>query len=200
MQSTSSYRLILASSSPRRQELIRLLKLPYDIRVGRVDERIASDMTPEQIVRELSMRKAQAIHEEMTRLEGRTVIIGADTVVTFDERIFGKPKDDQDAFRMLDQLQGNTHHVYSGVACVDVESRRAIVDHCVTAVTFKPLSARQIERYIETGEPHDKAGAYGIQGLGATFIEKIEGDYFNVVGLPLSLLSDMLGRLGIRVI
>lgn len=199
LQSISQYRLILASSSPRRQELIRLLKLPYDIRVSRVDERIAADATPEQIVHELSVRKAQAVHDEMTHPERNGIIIGADTVVVFDKHILRKPKDERDAFQMLDTLQGNTHHVYSGVACIDAESGRAIVDHCVTAVMFKPLSARRIKRYIATGEPYDKAGAYAIQGLGATLIEKIEGDYFNVVGLPLSLLSDMLGKFGVRV-
>lgn len=191
--------LILASSSPRRQELIRLLGLPHHIVVSNVDERIESVMTPKQVVRELSLRKARAVYREVKGTQDG-VIIGADTIVVFNDSILGKPKHEQDAFHMLNALQGNTHQVYSGITCIDTETGKTNVDHRLTLVTMKPLSEQQIKRYIETGEPHDKAGAYGIQGFGATIVEKIDGDYFNVVGLPLSLLSDMLRDFGIEVI
>lgn len=193
-------RLILASSSPRRQELIRLLGQSYDIVVSRVDERITTEMPPAQVVHDLSIRKARAVYNEIKDSQKDGIVIGADTIVVLNDKILGKPKDEQEAFQMLHALQGNTHHVYSGVACIDLESGETLVDHCKTAVTIKPLSEQEIRRYIQTGEPKDKAGAYGIQGIGAVIVEKIEGDFFNVVGLPLSLLSDMLKRFGIEVI
>jgi septum formation protein len=194
------HHLILASSSPRRQQLVGLLGLPYDIVVKPVDERIHSDMSPEKVVRELALRKARAVFAEVRERKKGSIIIGADTIVVLDGTILGKPKDEQDAFRMLSSLQGRTHQVYSGVACIDTVSGKTVVDYCVTSVTIKPLSERQIRRYVQTGEPNDKAGGYGIQGYGALIVEKIDGDYFNVVGLPLSRLSDMLCEFGIEVI
>lgn len=191
--------LILASSSPRRQELIRTLNIPYVIQASEVDESTPKDWSPAQIVEELALRKAAKVKDE---LGGQTkgIVIGADTIVVLDYRVLGKPKDAEDAASMLNLLQGKTHQVYSGVACMDAATGETIVSHRITHVRMKSLSAEQIASYVASGEPSDKAGAYGIQGLGATIVDSIEGCYFNVVGLPLSLLSDMLAKMGVNVL
>ncbi|WP_282941271.1 Maf family protein [Paenibacillus sp. RC67] len=201
MSITVQKKLILASSSPRRQELIRSLQLPYEIRVSDVNEDTEPGLRPDEIVEQLSSRKALAVCE-MYKKEHRTdgIVIGSDTIVVVDGEVLGKPKDKQDAFRMLNSLQGRKHEVFTGVACIDLSTGQQLVSHHVTSVYMKTLTPTQIERYIDTGEPMDKAGSYGIQGLGATIIERIDGDYFNVVGLPVSLLSDLLERLGIAVL
>ncbi|NDI34035.1 Maf family protein [Chengkuizengella sediminis] len=192
--------LILASSSPRRQELIRSLNLPYTICVSDVDETLTEILTPVEMVKVLSTKKATAVFEKIKSKNKHGIIIGADTIVVKDGRIFGKPKDKNDAISMLLQLQGTTHEVYSGIACIDSDSGKILVESQKTIVHMKSLKIEQIERYVNTGEPMDKAGAYAIQGLGATMVDSIEGSYFNVVGLSLSLLSEMLGEFGIEVI
>lgn len=192
--------LILASSSPRRQELIRSLGLPYIIRVSDADETVEGEITPSEMVEMLSLRKAATVREQLRSSGEQGVIIGSDTIVVFDGKVLGKPADEQDSFRMLKWLQGATHQVYSGIACVDAATGKQAVAHRITQVRMKPLSDEQIWRYIATGEPKDKAGSYAIQGLGATIVDSIEGDYFNVVGLPLSLLSDLLLEFDIRVL
>lgn len=201
MTITMQKKLILASSSPRRQELIASLQLPFEIKVSDVNEDTEPGLSPAEVVEQLSSRKAAAVcemYKEEQRKDG--IVIGSDTIVVLEGQVLGKPKDRQDAFRMLSALQGREHRVYTGVACVDLSSGQQLISHQVTLVYMKPLTQTQIERYIDTGEPMDKAGSYGIQGLGATIVERIEGDYFNVVGLPMSLLSDMLQRLGIVVL
>lgn len=194
--------LVLASSSPRRQELIRGLGLPYEIIVSDVDEDTEPGMTPSRIVEELSRRKANAVYErckEAGKIR-QGIVIGSDTIVVLDGEVLGKPVDEEDSLRMLLSLQGRSHQVYSGVACMDLESGEERISHHVTNVHMKSLSKEQILRYIQTGEPKDKAGSYAIQGLGATIVDRIEGDYFTVVGLPMSLLSDLLGQLDVAVI
>ncbi|MFE5320155.1 Maf family protein [Paenibacillus sp. NPDC056579] len=201
MTITMQKKLILASSSPRRQELIASLRLPFEIKVSDVSEDTEPGLSPAEVVEQLSSRKAAAVcemYKEQQRNDG--IVIGSDTIVVLNGEILGKPKDKADAFRMLNGLQGREHYVYSGVACIDLSTGKQIVSHQVTLVYMKPLTKTQIERYIDTGEPMDKAGSYGIQGLGATIVERIEGDYFNVVGLPVSLLSDLLQQFGIAVI
>ncbi|MBP1995922.1 Maf family protein [Paenibacillus eucommiae] len=200
MAQASHKLLILASSSPRRQELIRSLGWPFEIRVSEADETVEDLLSPAQIVEMLSLRKANAVYAQRSHSEPSAVVIGSDTIVVFDGQVLGKPVDEEDSFRMLSALQGNTHEVFSGVACVDSATGEHIVSHRVTRVKMKPLSSEQIARYIATGEPSDKAGSYAIQGLGATIVEGIEGDYFNVVGLPLSLLSDQLKSFNIHVL
>jgi septum formation protein len=192
--------LILASSSPRRQELIRSLGLPYEIISSNADESVDDKLTPAEIVEVLSLRKAQTVCEVIRSSDKQGIVIGSDTIVVFEGQILGKPKDGKDSFRMLSALQGNTHQVFSGVACVDSQTGAFQVSHRVTNVTMKSLTDEQIRRYIATGEPQDKAGSYAIQGLGATIVEGIEGDYFNVVGLPLSLLSDLLKAYNIHIL
>jgi septum formation protein len=192
--------VILASSSPRRRELIRSLQLPYEIIVSHADETTPPGMPPAEIVETLSLRKAAAVREKIREADKDGVIVGSDTIVVLDGKVLGKPENEEDSFRMLQSLQGRTHQVYSGIACLDAATGRQSTAHRMTLVTMKPLGEEQIWRYIRTGEPKDKAGSYAIQGLGATIVERIEGDYFNVVGLPVSLLADMLREYGIEVL
>lgn len=197
MNTSASPRIVLASSSPRRQELLRLLQLPFVISASGADEDYDPDWPPGKIVEILATRKAQAVSDKLEKAD--QIIIGSDTLVFCEGKVLGKPLDHDDAFQMLRLLSGNRHEVYTGVACLQQWTGELTVRHRVTSVHMKSLNDAKIERYIATGEPNDKAGAYAIQGLGSAFIESIEGCYFNVVGLPLSLLSDMLAVYGIEV-
>jgi len=188
--------LTLASSSPRRRELLQTLGIPFTIQTSDVDETTAPDLSPSDVVEELAVRKARAVAS--TQKEG--VVLGSDTIVVLEEQILGKPADEADAFRMLTMLQGREHTVYSGVALIDAASGRVEVSHSRTQVRIRPLTQAEIESYIATREPMDKAGSYAIQGIGATIVEGIMGDYFTVVGLPLSLTAQMLSRFGITVL
>lgn len=189
-------RIILASSSPRRRELLQSLGLAFEVNASNVDETTEPGLGPVEVVEQLSLRKAQAVAKGIVD----AVIIGSDTIVVLDEDILGKPNDEQDAFGMLERLQGRSHHVYSGVTCIDTGMNKTLTSHRKTRVHMKPLSHDLIQRYIATGEPMDKAGSYAIQGIGATLIESIEGCYFNVVGLPLFLLSEQLEQFQIRIL
>lgn len=186
---------ILASSSPRRRELLAGLGIQFSIDPSTEEESFEDGTPPGEIVKLLSLRKANSVAAKYER----GFIIGADTIVVFGDEILGKPSDREDAFAMLSKLQGKEHTVFSGIAIVDAGNGGSKVSYSSTKVKMKSLSEDQINRYIDTGEPHDKAGAYAIQGYGATIIEKIDGDYFTVVGLPLSLLSDMLADFGVDV-
>lgn len=195
---------MLASSSPRRQELIRLLGLDVPIRIltSDADETIAPGWTPAEAAEKLALRKARAVREllEPSSRAG-AVVVGADTIVVLDGQILGKPRDAEDARRMLGLLQGRAHEVITGVAVL--YERGGTVEraaHSLTYVSMKPLSAERIARYVASGEPLDKAGSYGIQGLAASFVDRIDGCYFNIVGLPLALLSDLLADSGVRTI
>jgi septum formation protein len=188
--------LILASSSPRRSELLRSLDLPFRIQASDVDETFESHMTPANVVEELSFRKANAVAATLSQ----GIVIGSDTIVVLRGAILGKPEDEADAFRMLNQLQGQTHEVYTGVTCMDAANPKVVTNHRKTAVTMRSMTDDQILRYIATGEPMDKAGSYAIQGIGATLVDQIEGCYFNVVGLPLALLTDQLKEFDINVL
>ncbi len=199
-----SQRLIyLASSSPRRQELVRMLQLPVHIYPSNTDESIDPGTPPAHIVEQLSMRKASAVKQHIlaeseSAVDG--VILGSDTIVVLNGQVLGKPTDANHANEMLSALQGHTHEVLTGIALLDLKTEHAIIRHRITKVTMKQLTTNQIDRYIATGEPLDKAGSYGIQGIGATLIDSIDGCYFNVVGLPISLLSDMLDEMGMGVL
>lgn len=196
---TAARTLILASSSPRRQELIRRLGLPVRVVPSLADESVETN-EPRGIVEQLSLRKAEAVAVRLPEGERTGIIVGSDTIVALDGQVLGKPRDGRHAAEMLQSLQGRSHEVYSGVALIDLEDGRRMVSSSRTVVRMKPLSAERIERYIRTGEPADKAGGYAIQGLGAALVDRIEGDYYTVVGLPLSLLSDMLRELGAEVL
>lgn len=173
--------IILASQSPRRRELLKRITENFEIKVSDVDESLPDGITPEEAVNYLSYIKAEPF-----RSDG-DIVIGADTVVAIDNTILGKPADESDARRMLKMLSGRTHSVFTGVTVLNGEDRDTF--SVETRVTFHELSQDDIDRYISTGEPMDKAGAYGIQGCGALLVKCINGDYFNVVGLPISELN-----------
>lgn len=184
--------LLLASSSPRRRELIRFLQLPVEILVNDVDETVEEGLTPAQIVETLSERKASASLGAAKEENKDGILIGSDTIVVVDGMVLGKPQDQADAARMLGLLQGRSHQVYTGLCCIDTESGRTIISHTVNNVTFRAMNEKEIAGYIQTGEPMDKAGSYGVQGLGSIFIERIDGDFYSVMGLPLNLLYQLL--------
>ncbi|TMV52923.1 septum formation protein Maf [Paenibacillus mesophilus] len=191
--------LILASGSPRRQELIRTLGLPFTIDPADVDETMPEGTAPDVLVEELSLRKARAVAGRGGHERGG-IVIGSDTVVVLDGRILGKPRDEADAFDMLKAIAGRTHQVYTGITCIDISGETVLTRHEVSDVTIKPLDDDRIRRYIATGEPADKAGAYAVQGIGALIVKRIEGDYFNVVGMSVRLLGEMLEEMGVRVL
>ena len=180
--------VILASQSPRRKELMQLLETPFVVRVSDVEETLEPGLSPAQQVAQISRRKAEAV--ERTEQD---VVIGADTVVVYGDVVLGKPSDEADARRMLTMLSGKTHHVMTGLTVLYRE--QVITQTIITEVTFRELSQKEIDRYIATQEPMDKAGSYGIQGGAARFVEQIRGDYYNVVGLPVCRLSQILCRL-----
>ena len=176
--------IILASKSPRRQELLKLITKDFVIKSANVDETIPEGFSPAQAVEYLSSIKAAPF------ANGMDTVIGADTVVAFQGEILGKPENDEDAFRMLKLLSGKEHSVFTGVTVMKPDSRKTF--SVETKVKFFELTDDEIIKYINTGEPADKAGAYGIQGYGSLLVEKIDGDYFNVVGLPVSQLNRIL--------
>lgn len=187
-------RIILASQSPRRQELLRILGIPFEVIVSDTDENI-THTDPARVTEELSKQKALAVAQQVP--EG--IILGADTVVSLEGRILGKPADQKAAYEMIHSLQGKSHMVYTGVTiCIKREdSRRIFTFSEGTKVKVAQMSEEEIRGYIETREPYDKAGAYGIQGIFSKFIEGIEGDYFNVVGLPVHRLYRELQTRGL---
>lgn len=191
-------KIILGSASPRRRELMEQLGAKFEVRVSEKEE-VYHSTEPEEIVKELALMKAENVAADLKEDRGEdikdTVILGADTVVVLDGEILGKPKDEEDAFRMLGNLRGRGHMVYTGVAMLDYDeegNRRVKRKTVETKVFVHGMSNREIREYIATGEPVDKAGAYGIQGQFARFIDRIEGDYYNVVGLPVSCVYRLL--------
>lgn len=181
--------LILASKSPRRKELLELLGVRFDVVTADTDES-ASEKDPKTLVELLAERKGQAVRELLAaqgRLSSDTVILSADTVVSVDGEILGKPRDADDAGRMLRLYSGRTHEVVSGICLLS--ATRSGVAHEVTEVEFEPLDEATIARYIRTERPFDKAGAYAIQGMASAYIKGIHGDYFNVVGLPIHRMN-----------
>lgn len=235
-------RIVLASASPRRRELIEMLGFTADIMPSHVDETVDDGLNPYEIVEELSLRKASSVMEYLNlSASERGIVIGSDTIVVLDGEILGKPADRDEAQAMLYKLQGKTHEVYTGLACVRLRSAEeaekgrannaihaetaadhtlvkrfgdigeyrilsvtpdgradAITGHTVSKVTFRTMTAGEIEDYVRTGEPLDKAGSYGVQGFGALFVEKIEGDFYSIMGLPINLLYEVLSVFQIR--
>lgn len=182
-------KIVLASGSPRRKELLEQVGLKFDIIPAKGEEVITSDI-PCEVVQELSKQKAAEIAKQFENED--VLVIGADTLVAFGDKIMGKPKDEEMAYKMLSELQGNTHQVYTGVTLIKKE--KTVTFYEKTDVYFYPMTKNEIEDYIATREPMDKAGAYGIQGIGAKFVKGINGDYNNVVGLPVArLLREMKG-------
>ena len=179
--------LILASASPRRKELLSLFGIPFVIRVADIDETMDPEKAPFDEVARVSRRKAMAV-----QAQPGDVVIAADTIVVCEGKVLGKPKDKEEASRMLNLLSGRDHQVMTGCTVLRGSESETFTD--VTDLHFRPLSQKEIDRYIASGEPMDKAGAYGIQGGAALFCEKMNGDYYNVMGLPVCRLWQTLRR------
>jgi septum formation protein len=189
-------KLILASASPRRAEILRNAGIQFEIRKTDVDEsRIVGEL-PGDYVRRLALAKALSAAAEYRDPIDKTLILGADTVVVVDADILGKPASQDDARSMLRRIGGRVHEVHTGLALVRTPGTMQRVVEEITRVHFASLAAQEIEDYIATGEPFDKAGAYGIQGIGGRYVTRIEGCYFNVMGLPLARLWSLLRELG----
>ena len=184
-------RFILASASPRRKEILEKAGYSFEIIVSDADENITEDLSPEKTVEVLAERKALSVWKS----NKDSVVFGCDTVVAIDGRILGKPTDDEDAFNMLKMLSGRTHTVSTGV-CICSEDKTEVFSN-TTQVEFYPLSDETIRSYIASGEGKDKAGSYGIQGYGCVLVKEIKGDYFSVMGLPVSQSSRVLADFGI---
>ena len=205
-------RLILASGSPRRKELLEQIGAKFEVLPAKGEEVITSTV-PAQVVMELSAQKAEEVagrygeelggeNQSVSKEEQAVVILGADTVVAYENKILGKPKNEEDAVRMLQMLSSHTHSVFTGVTLVIEKQGKKEKQSffAETKVTMYPMTEQQIHAYVATGEPMDKAGAYGIQGKCAVYIEKIVGDYNNVVGLPIALVYQNLEKSGIEIL
>jgi len=183
-------RVLLASASPRRRDLLNLVGIEHEVRPANIDETYRPGERPSEHAERLAREKAAAIEAP------DAVTIGSDTIVVVDGQVLGKPRDREHAAEMLHLLSGRSHVVMTGIAARWLGVIASGVEE--VGVTFRPVSEEEIERYIDTGEPMDKAGAYGIQGFGATIVDRVDGDYFAVMGLPLNRLVRLLRRLGLR--
>lgn len=183
-------KIVLASASERRQELLSRLVKDFDIIVSDFDEsKVIFNESVDEYVKEIALGKALDVRKKIFE---DAIIISADTIVTLEDKILGKPKDEEDAFNIIKSLQGRKHQVYSGVVVINTANGVIRQESLATEVIFSKISDDEILEYIKTGEPLDKAGAYGIQGIGGIFVEEIRGCYYNVVGLPLNKLKSML--------
>jgi septum formation protein len=185
-------RVILASASPRRRELLALVGIAHDVRPAAIDESLRPGETPMGHAERLARAKARAVAER----EPDAVVIAADTIVVVDGDILGKPRGVEEAAEMLRRLSARTHTVYTATAVARGARTESAVE--TVTVTFRALTGEEIDQYVATGEPLDKAGAYGIQGYGATIVERVEGDYFSVMGLGLRRLVELLARVGVQ--
>lgn len=188
--------IILASTSPRRKQLLNTLRLEFRVVASDVDENISSSYTPKQKAELLSLQKAESVAKKVTN----AIIIGADTVVALGGESFGKPKDEDDARTILQRLSGKQHVVITGITIIDTKHNKKITKSIETKVWFRKVTINEINNYIAREKPFDKAGSYALQDLGAIFIEKIEGDYLGAVGLPLFTLAKELKKFGITVL
>ncbi|NLY52016.1 MAG: septum formation inhibitor Maf [Firmicutes bacterium] len=190
-------KLVLASQSPRRQELLGSLGVDFTVIPAEVDENLIQEDSPEALAEALAYAKARWVADRTAE----AVVVAADTIVLLDSgEVLGKPRGRKEAVEMLSRLSGQGHRVVTGVAIINSQTGQTKVFHETTRVFFRTLSRQEIERYVATGEPLDKAGAYGIQGKGALLVEKIEGCYFNVVGFPLARLGQALKEFGLSLL
>lgn len=187
--------VILASQSPRRKQLLEMLGMEFTVIPAKGEEVVPVGVGPMETVRALSRQKAAAV---AANAKDDDIIIAADTIVWYENMVLGKPRDEQEAARMLSALSGNVHQVYTGVTVRQGDKVLSAAE--CTDVRFRKLSGKEIDAYIATGEPMDKAGAYGIQGVACLFVEGIEGDFFNVMGLPVCRLGKMLKELGVELL
>ena len=188
-------RLILASGSPRRRELLRNAGFTFEVIPPEVAEDNPDNEAPAMLVERLALDKAEAVAGRFHR-QDNVVVLGADTVVVVDSTLLGKPASPAEARQMLQRLSDRTHEVITGVALVEPETARRTVAHETTRVFFRPLEPQEMEDYVATGEPLDKAGAYAIQGGASRFVTRVEGCYFNVMGLPVALVDRLLRECG----
>ena len=189
-------KIILASASPRRREILKLTGLKFSVCAGSYEEDLDLPLRPRELARHLSSKKAEAVAKKYRN----AIVIAADTFIVFKDRLLGKPRNEKDAEKMLTMLNGKSHSVITGFTIIDTGDNKTLSRSVSTMVYFKKLSREDIRAYVRTKEPLDKAGAYAVQGLGAVFVEKINGDFFNVMGLPLCVLSESLKKFGIHVL
>jgi septum formation protein len=183
-------KLVLASSSPRREDILKQLKLKFTIVPGKIDESKYTETDPEKLVKKLALEKAKSVSD----LVEDALIIAADTVVVYENEILGKPEDSEEAKEQLKLLSGKEHQVMTGIAVLSSETGELYVENNITFVKMLNISDEKIEKYVNTGEPLDKAGSYGIQGFGGLFVEGIKGSYYSVVGLPIHQLAEILDK------
>jgi septum formation protein len=186
-------KIILASTSPRRQSLLKRIIKEFKIIPSNYKEDMTLKLTPSELAKTLSHGKASEVAKRQ-----RGIIIGSDTFISLNNKILGKPHTPEKAKEMLKSLSGKTHEIYTGITIINTETKKEIIDYEITRITFKKLSEEEIEKYIKTKEPLDKAGAYALQGFAKKFIIKIEGSRTSAIGLPLEKLSQMLNKIGVK--
>lgn len=196
MIAQQTQKIILASTSPRRKELFEKLRLPFTIEASDYEEDMTLKMSPQKLAKVLSAGKAEAVAKK----HKSGIIIGADTFVVFNDHLLGKPKNKKEAKIMLQKLSGKRVDILTGLTIIDIKAKKKISLTDIASVFIKKLSEEEINNYIASGEPMDKAGAFAIQGLGAVIIKKMEGDFMCAMGLPLFILAKELKKLGIKII
>jgi septum formation protein len=189
-------RIILASASPRRKELLEKIGLKFEVEPSNYAEDMHSNLSPDELARAISLGKARAV----ARKHKNAIVIAADTFIVFRGKIMGKPNTEAEARKMLLTLKGKSHSVITGFTIMDTEENKVLTKSVETVIHIKKLTPKEIDAYVKSKEPLDKAGAYAIQGLGSVIVERIEGDYFNVMGLPLSALAESLTEFGIHIL
>ncbi len=189
-------KIILASASPRRKELLERIGLRFEVEPSNYEEDMNSGLEPHELTQKISLEKAEAVASKCKD----AIVIAADTFVVFGGQILGKPHTEEDARKMLETISGNSHSVITGFSIIDTGKNKTLSKSVETKVYIRKLTMAEIDAYVKSKEPLDKAGAYAIQGLGAVIVERIEGDYFNVVGLPLSALVEALKEFGINIL
>ena len=187
--------IVLASGSPRRKEILEKTGLSFTVDPSNYEEDMNQDLEPKELVKVLSLGKAK----DVAKRHKNAVIIGADLIISFKGNVLGKPQTKEKAIEMLTQLSGNTHSAISGFTIIDTETGKVVSDALETKIRFKELTQEEIKKYVDTGEPLDKAGAYAIQGKGKEFIKNIKGDYYNVMGLPLDSIITKLKEFDVSV-
>ncbi|MDD5289118.1 MAG: Maf family protein [Dehalococcoidales bacterium] len=187
--------IILASASPRRKELLEKIGIKFDVEAGNSEEEIVTGIEPHELVRQLSLKKARAVVSG----HKNAIIIAADTIGLLGNKILGKPYTENEARKMLKEISGKSHTVITGLTILDTATGKLLSKTVDTKVYIKKLTEQEIDTYVRTGEPLDKAGAYAIQGLGAVIVEKIEGDYYNVMGLPIHTLVEALKDFDVHI-
>lgn len=182
--------IILASASPRRKEILENASVKFEVMASSIEELTLDGESPCQMVMRLAFEKGM----DIASIQKSDLIISADTIVVIDNTVLGKPENEIEARKMITSLSGRTHQVITGISLINLDNNKKIIDYVISNVKFKNLSEEDINDYIRTKESLDKAGAYGIQGYGALLVDEIQGDYFNIVGLPISRLSDLLKK------